>query len=238
LGWSPYPATPTRAVTGDPSASFLLGSLDSPTIQRESQGAEARSARPETYRSAPGARPQELGPRSSVPGARYQELGTLVLGPGARSSVPGARYQELGPWPSAPWPSAPWRSAPWCSALVLGSLVLGSLALGSRCAAPWCVVRGAWCVVRLGRTRPWSLALGARDTDFVSESKGLRHSGAGSSPRGRNLRWPWLGFIEIIRWKTIPIHGYKNRSGRSPAMFHVKQNHRFPNAENRDTRSC
>ena len=170
-----------------------------------------------------------------------------------------ARPQELGPgaWCAAPGPRLPGSLAPWLpGSLDPGSWILapGSwpLVRGSRCAAPWCAA--PWCVVLGSRCDSVAPGPGARHQalgtrrsvrgarilapDFISEIRGLRHPGAGSSPRGRNLRWPWLGFIEIIRWKTIPIHGYKNRSGRSPAMFHVKQNHRFPNAENRDTRSC
>ena len=167
----------------------------------------------------------------------------------------GTRPLALGSL--APW--LPGSLAPWLpGSLDPGSWILAPGARlpvrGSRCAAPGprLPAPGAWCLA-LGATRSHQ-ALGTRRSapgtrrsvrgarilapDFISEIRGLRHPGAGSSPRGRNLRWPWLGFIEIIRWKTIPIHGYKNRSGRSPAMFHVKQNHRFPNAENRDTRSC
>ena len=149
-----------------------------------------------------------------------------VAGRDARCSMLDARCSMLDARCSMP--PGPRPSAPGSRCVVRGARpsALGPRpsALGPRPSA-------------LGATESHP-ALGARDTDSGSESKGLRHSGAGSSPRGRNLRWPWLGFIEIIRWKTIPIHGYKNRSGRSPAMFHVKQNHRFPNAENRDTRSC
>ena len=147
-----------------------------------------------------------------------------TVAPGPWPLVRGARHPALGPRP-----------------LVRGAR---PLALGTRPSAPGArhqaLGPGARPLVR-GATRSHpALVRGARilALDLGREIKGLRHPAPAFRPRGRNLRWPWLGFIEIIRWKTIPIHGYKNRSGRSPAMFHVKQNHRFPNAENRDTRSC